>query len=377
MRVILAPDSFKGSLGAVEAAEAMARGVRRAAPGAAVDRVPVGDGGEGTLDALVAANGGRVIRRTVTGPLGAPVEARWGRFESGGERVAIIEMAEAAGLGRVPPAARDPERTTTAGVGALLEAAREAGARVVLVGLGGSATVDGGCGMAGALGVRFLDERGAVMAGPMTGGCLGSLGAIEAGRVAGRWAGVSVVGLSDVRSPLLGPRGAAAVYGPQKGATPAQVVRLEAGLGRLAALWRRDLGRAVSDVPGAGAAGGLGGGLAAFLGARLEPGIDRVLEATAFRSRVRGADLCLTGEGRLDAQTLEGKACLGVARAAWEAGVPTVALVGSAGPGAERVLGAELDEYRVIGPELEPAESIRRAAELLERAAEAVIKNRR
>jgi len=133
----------------------------------------------------------------------------------------------------------------------------------------------------------------------------------------------------------------------------------------------------VSDVPGAGAAGGLGGGLAAFLGARLEPGIDRVLEATAFRSRVRGADLCLTGEGRLDAQTLEGKACLGVARAAWEAGVPTVALVGSAGPGAERVLGAELDEYRVIGPELEPAESIRRAAELLERAAEAVIKNRR
>ncbi|WP_405220170.1 glycerate kinase family protein [Lentisalinibacter sediminis] len=372
VKVVCAPDSYKECLSATAAAAAMADGVRRALPDAEVDVCPVADGGEGTVEALVSALGGEYRESPVTGPCGEPVVARWGLVD---RDTAIIEMAAAAGLQLVPRTRRDPRRTTTFGVGELMLAAARAGARRLIVGLGGSATVDGGCGMAQALGWRFREGDGdgngpgRLLEAPLTGGDLLSARHIGAGGAEAVLAGAEVIGACDVDAPLLGAAGAATVFGPQKGADPADVAELEQGVAHLSRLVRRELGADMATLRYGGAAGGLGAGLAVFARARLESGIERVLETCRFGERLQGADLCLTGEGRIDGQTLAGKACLGVARAAAARGVPTVALVGAAGPDADAVLSAGLTEWRLIGPGLTPRESMRHASTLLAAAA--------
>ena len=334
MRIMIAPDSFKGSLSATDAAAAMAAGCRRALPDAEIDLCPVSDGGEGFVEAMHAAGGGEgggVLHTVeVTGPLGEPVAARWVELPGG---TAALAMSEAAGLGQVPEGRRDPTTTTTRGVGELIRLALEAGCRRVLVGLGGSATCDGGLGMAMALGVRFLDGAGRELAAVPVDVALAGVAQIERSGVDPRLGEAEVVAACDVTNPLTGPRGAARVYGPQKGATAEQVERLDRGLARLAAVLRERDGLDIERLPGAGAAGGLGGGLVAFCGATLEPGIARVLGALRFAERVARCDLCLTGEGKLDGQTLSGKAVAGVAGAAGRsggAGVPVWALAGVA-----------------------------------------------
>jgi glycerate kinase len=367
MRVICAPDSFKESLSAEAAARAMASGIAAVAPDVEVDCCPIGDGGEGTAAALVTAAGGQWFKETVMGPLGEPVCADWALVAQ--DQLAVLEMAAAAGLALVPAELRDPEKTTSYGVGQLIKAACASGAKRLIVCVGGSATNDGGCGMAQALGIRFLSATGAVIDQPITGGMLATIARIDSRQRCRELDDMTIIVASDVTNPLTGPLGAARVFGPQKGASPAQTDRLDAGLEHLGRLIRDDLGMNVANLPGAGAAGGLAAGLLAFAAAQMASGIELVLEAVDFSQRVAVADLCLTGEGRLDSQSLAGKACIGVARAAASYGVPTVALVGALGPGTAASLGNGLIEAVVIGPDLAPAESMRRAAELIAAAA--------
>ncbi len=371
MKVICAPDSFKEALRADEAARAMARGVRRVRPDAEIDLCPIADGGEGFVEALLAATQGVRHTTRITGATFTPRDATWGvlgRVAADQPPTAVIEMAAAAGLETLPPDERDPTATTTFGVGELIKAALDAGAQRILLGIGGSATNDGGCGMAEALGVRFLDANDQPIH-RITGGTLDRIARIDATRLDKRIAQTTIIVACDVTNPLTGPNGAAHIYAPQKGANPKQVEQLDRNLQHLANLWRDQLQRDVESLPGAGAAGGLGAGLVVFTNATLRPGIDLVLETVNFQERVQGATLCLTGEGKLDGQSLSGKAVLGVARAAAKQGVPTVALVGSAAEDAHRVIEAGLTAYHVIGPDLPPEESIRRTAELLEHAA--------
>ena len=371
MRIICAPDSFKESLTAAQAAQAMGRGIVGVASGAQVDLCPIADGGEGTVDAMLSATGGEAQTTRVTGPLGEPVNAVWGLLGRTGDEplTAIIEMAAASGLALVAPDQRDATRTTTFGTGQLIEAALAAGAQRIIMGIGGSATNDGGCGMATALGAVFRDGDGQPVPTPgPTGGTLCGIDTIDLDGIDKRIRQTQIIVACDVTNPLTGLNGAAHIYGPQKGATPKQVEQLDHSLAHLAQLIRDQLGKDIEQIPGAGAAGGLGGGLLAYLGARLQPGIELVLEAVGFDRRVQGCDLCLTGEGRLDGQSVSGKACLGVAAAARRAGVDTVALVGSVGPLAERTIDAGLKAYHVIGPDLPVDESMRRAAQLLQSA---------
>jgi glycerate kinase len=371
MRVVVAPDKFKGSLTAPEAAEAMARGVASVDPRATIDRVPVADGGEGTVDALLAATGGTLHLATVTGPLGRPVEAAFGLL--GDRRTAVIEMASASGLILVSPEARDPLRATTRGTGELLLAAVAAGARKVIVGIGGSATNDGGAGLAQALGFRLLDDGGQEL-GP-GGGPLGRLARIDASAVRSDLRGVEVAVACDVSNPLCGPQGASAVYGPQKGADPAMVEDLDRNLAHFAVIVSRDLGVSIRDVAGSGAAGGLGGGLIAFAHGRLQPGIELVIEAVGLLRRLCGADLCLTGEGAIDRQSAFGKTAVGVARLARSLGIPTIAIAGSIGPGSRDVLEAGIDAYFSICPgPICLDQAMARAGELVEETAAQVLR---
>jgi glycerate kinase len=363
--VVVAPDSFKGSLSAPEAAAAMERGVRAAWPDARIVKVPIADGGEGTVEALVEATGGRYETMEVRGPLGRPVEARWGVLGDG--RTAVVEMAAASGLTLVPEGRRDPRVASTFGTGQLLRAALDAGYRHVVVGIGGSATNDGGSGMAKALGVRFLDGRGQPL--PEGGAPLVRIASIDLSGVDPRLAEAEFLVACDVDNPLTGPRGASAVYGPQKGATPAVVEELDAALERYAEVSRQATGRDVARLPGAGAAGGLGAGLLFFTPARLVPGVDLVLDSTRFDDLVRGAALVLTGEGRSDAQTAMGKAPVGVARVAQRHGVPVLLVSGSLGPGAEELMRLGISRVESASPAGMPVEeAMRRAAELLEAA---------
>lgn len=365
MRVVIAPDKFKGSLSASEAAEAMAHGVARAAPGVAIDRVPMADGGEGTVAALVAATGGSFREVAVHGPMGEPIVAPFGLLGDG--RTAAIEMAAASGLVLVPAERRDPMVATTRGTGELLLAAIAAGARRVIVGIGGSATNDGGAGLGQALGFRLLDDEGRDLA--PGGGSLGRLARIDASGRRCELDGIEIAVACDVTNPLCGPRGASAVYGPQKGATPAMVAVLDANLAHFAAIVERDLGVSIRDLPGSGAAGGLGGGLVAFASGRLEPGINLVIEAVDLRRRLEGADLCLTGEGALDEQSTFGKTAVGVGRLSRALGCPVLALAGSIGPGAEATLEAGLDAYFSICPgPITLDQAMARAGKLLEEA---------
>jgi len=330
LRVIAAPNAFKGSLRATAAAEAIAEGVRRVEPRAECRLIPLADGGDGTVAAFLAAMGGSAVTRTVTGPLGEPVEATFAVLPDG--KTAVIEMAAASGLVLVPAERRDPLRATTYGTGELIRAALDLGCRKVIIGIGGSATVDGGAGAAQALGARLIDRTGGDLA--RGGGALADLERIDPGALPRLIAGAEFIVASDVDNPLCGPNGAAAVFGPQKGATLEMVAALDRGLANYGRILARDLGRDVADRPGAGAAGGLGAGLMAFLGARLVPGVDLILEMVRFREQLSWADLVFTGEGRVDGQTVRGKGPHGVARAAAEAGRPTVVLAGSVGPGA-------------------------------------------
>jgi glycerate kinase len=332
MRIVIAPNAFKGSLSALDAAEAIAEGVRAAAPDADLVLVPIADGGDGTVDALVAATHGERRTLRVRGPLGDPVDAEYGVIDAGS--TAVIEMAKAAGLALVPPARRDPRITTTYGVGELLQQAYDAGARHFIVGIGGSATNDGGAGMAQALGYHLLDENGHEL--PPGGLALKRLARIDVGGVRATWKAVEVDVACDVTNPLTGPNGASAVYGPQKGATPEMVAELDAALKRFAEVIRRYLGVDVEQLPGAGAAGGLGAGLVAFTGARLRPGAEMVMEALRLDERLVGAQLVITGEGRLDSQTARfGKGPAAVARHARRAAMPVVAIGGSVADEAE------------------------------------------
>lgn len=330
MYIVVAPQSLKGSLDAPEVGEAIAAGIRRVWPGAEIRVVPVADGGEGTVRALVAATGGALRQARVTGPLGDPVTAEYGML--GGEQArqtqtAVIEMAAASGLPLVPPERRDPRQTTTRGTGELMRAALDAGARRLLIGIGGSATNDGGAGMAQALGARLLDDRGNEL--PAGGAALARLARIDVSGFDLRLKDVAVQVASDVTNPLCGPEGASAVYGPQKGATPDVVSELDAALAHYGELLKRDLGADVVNMPGAGAAGGLGAGLLAFAHAQLVPGAQLVLQTINFSQTVDGAALVFTAEGRLDSQTAYGKAVGAVAQAARQAGARVVALAGS------------------------------------------------
>jgi glycerate kinase len=314
-------------------AAAIARGIRSVIPAAQVLEVPVADGGEGTVEALVAAHHGRLAKVAVRGPLGEPVEAEYGLIED--SRIAVVELASAAGLTLVPKELRDPRVTTTFGFGQLLEAARRAGIGSIIAGIGGSATNDGGAGMAQALGYRLLDVDGRDL--PPGGAALARLARIDAGRVDPAWRQVRVRVACDVTNPLCGPEGASAVYGPQKGATPEMVEELDLALARFAEVVARDLGKQVRDLPGAGAAGGAGAGLVAFLDAELAPGAPLVVEAAGLDRKLAGARAVFTGEGRVDGQTRYGKGPAEVIRRAQAAGVPAVVIAGSLGDGWELV----------------------------------------
>jgi glycerate 2-kinase len=363
MRVVVAPDKFEGTLSAKEAAAALAKGWRRTNRRAEIEEVPVADGGKGTLETLLDALGGRRQRITATGPLGDPVDADFGLVEGPAGLTAVVEMARASGLALVSEARRNPLRATTRGTGELIAAALRHRPSRVIVCIGGSATNDGGSGMAQALGVRLLDEQGRDL--PPGGGSLRRLARIDATGLSGALRGVEVLVASDVDNPLTGPRGASAVYGPQKGATPEQVRVLDEALGHLAAVIHRDLGLDVRHVPGAGAAGGLGAGLISFLGARLRPGFDVVAEALDLERRLQNVDVAVTGEGKYDAQTEQGKAPAGVLRLAREAGCRTVLVAGQVDEGTHPPADLVYDLASRAGLDA----ALNRAPELLEDAA--------
>lgn len=331
-KILLVPDSFKGTLSSRQVCQVMAGQLRRFFPQAQVKSIPVADGGEGSVEAFLAAAGGERRTRTATGPFGEPVEAFYGILGDG--RTAVIEMAACAGLplaeGRL-----NPERATTYGVGELLLAAKEAGCTKAILGLGGSCTNDGGAGAAAALGAKFTRADGTAFV--PTGGTLGEIAALDVSPVAQALQGMELTAMCDIDNPLYGDAGAAAVFAPQKGADAAMVARLDAGLRHLGQVSARCLGRDFSHLPGAGAAGGLGFGMAAFCGAQLRMGIDAVLDAVGFNSLLPGTDVVFTGEGKIDSQSARGKVVSGVAARCRKAGVPVVAVVGQIGQGFEEM----------------------------------------
>lgn len=365
--IVIAIDSFKGSLASLAAGEVAAAAVREVLPGAAVQVFPLADGGEGTVDALIEGLGGESVAVTVTGPLGTPITSRYGWVA--GRELAIIEMADAAGLPLVPVAERNPLNTTTYGLGELILAAADAGAREFIIGIGGSATNDCGLGMLTALGVKFLDNAGRALTANDSGVAGAPTGIY--GRDVARVAAIDMSGLApvvrechfhiacDVNNPLTGERGCSYIYGPQKGATPEIVCSMDASIAQFAAVVARDLAPSTSGagvapaatdyaaMPGAGAAGGLGFAFRSFLPAMLEPGIEIVLGTLGIERALQTADLVITGEGRMDAQTAMGKAPVGVARLAkrLNPNVKTVAVCGCAERDARRVNECGIDAY--------------------------------
>ncbi len=369
MRVVIAPDSFKECLSASDVCRAIAEGWRAVFTDAELDLVPMADGGEGTVDALVSATGGMKRSVVVTGPLGERVEAAYGVLGDG--TTAVIEMATASGLGLVPPERRDPRMTTTRGTGDLIRDALERGATRMIVGIGGSATNDAGAGMAQALGYSLRDADGAEL--PPGGAALARLARID---ISGRHPGLASCTIRvacDVQASLCGPTGASFMFGPQKGATAEAIEELDTALCHFAEIVEAQMGMAVLALPGGGAAGGLGAGLVAFAGARLESGVALVADACGLSERIAGADLVITGEGRLDGQTVYGKTPAGVARLARQRGVPAIAFAGALGPGFEQLYDIGIDAmFAIADAPISREDSMARAHELLRTTTESV-----
>ena len=371
MKIVISPQTFKGSISALDAAHAMRKGVLRVMPDADTVIVPVADGGDGTLETLVEGSGGETKTAKVHGPLGERIEALWGAMGDG--ETAMIEMARTSGLALVPLDSRDPLRSTTYGLGEAIVAALDEGFRQFILGIGGSATNDAGAGMAQALGIRLLDAAGSEL-GP-GGAPLADLDRIDISGIDPRVKQSSFAVACDVTNPLTGPEGASAVYGPQKGATPEMVERLDQALIHFAKVVRRELHIDVEYAQGAGAAGGLGGGMLAFLNAELRPGVDIVMDAVGIDEALQGADLVLVGEGEVDFQTVYNKAPIGVARKAKRLDIPVVAISGGLGEGYKTVHEHGIDAAVSIqsGP-MSLDESSQRASELIANATEQALR---
>jgi glycerate kinase len=366
MRIIVAPDSYKGSLSALSVANAMKKGVLAIFPDAEVIKIPIADGGEGTVEALVSSTSGLVVHESVRGPLNNEVKSLWGILGDG--TTAVVEMAAASGLTLVPQSERNPLITTSFGTGQLIKAALDRGIRKIIIGIGGSATNDGGAGMLQALGVRFTDGDGKDL--PLGGAALAKLAAIDTKEIDGRLAQTDIMVACDVDNPLCGFKGASAVYGCQKGATIEMITELDAALKHYAKIATVTTGRNIAEYPGAGAAGGMGAGLLFFTNAKLCSGIDIVLDAVGFSELVKNADLVITGEGYTDWQTAFGKAPVGVASLAKKYNVPVVCLSGGLGQGNEAVLELGIDALQSIAPgPITLEESMLKAESLIEEAA--------
>lgn len=328
---IVAPDKFKGSLSAIEAAKLIAGGIKKVLPDAEVQQFPLSDGGEGLVDALIAGSGGTKLKVRVTGPLNTKVEAEWGIIDGG--KTAVIEMASASGLLLVPEKLRDPSKSTSFGTGELIRTALDYGCQKIIIGIGGSATNDGGAGMARALGIKFFDRQNNLLEGG--GGELKELDKIDLGSLDQRLKKTEIVVACDVNNPLTGPKGASHVYGRQKGASPKIAEMLDQALKNYAAIIKRELNIEIEMMAGAGAAGGLGAGLVAFLDAELKSGIELVLDALNIDQYLVRCDLVITGEGKLDNQSIHGKTPLGIARRAKRYNIPVIALAGKLEPDLE------------------------------------------
>ena len=367
MKIVIAPDSFKGSLTALQVAEAMEVGLRRVFPDATIEKVPMADGGEGTVQSLVDATGGEILTAQVMDPLGNTIDAQYGVLGDG--VTAVIEMAEASGLTLVPLDKRDPRVTTTYGTGELIGAALAHGCRKLIIGIGGSATNDGGAGMAQALGAKLLTASGEQI--KPGGDHLATLNSIDLSELDPRITETETVVACDVNNPLTGEQGASYVYGPQKGATREMIEMLDANLAHFDKILQRDLSKSVGNVPGAGAAGGLGAGLMAFVDASLKSGIEIVTEAAQLSKRLADADLVITGEGQINFQTVFGKTPVGVARVAKTHNIPVIAIAGSIADDSDSVYDAGIDAMIDIVPEPMPLETaIENATALTEIAAE-------
>jgi len=333
MKIVVAPDSFKGSLTAIEVSDAIGQGVREIFPEAEIVKIPMADGGDGTVRCLVNATGGEILKEKVTGPLGNEVLVSYGIL--GDKKTAVIEMAEASGLTLVPKNKRNPLITTTYGTGQLIKAGLDRGCRKMIIGIGGSATNDAGAGMAQALGAKLLDKDGDEIG--FGGGELKKVFRIDTRYLDNRLSETKVLIASDVSNPLCGPKGATRVYGPQKGATPEMIKKLDESLAYFAEIIKRDLNKDVKDIPGAGAAGGLGASLIAFLDAELKPGIEIIIEIVKLEQAIKDADLVITGEGKIDSQTIYGKAPIGVAKIAKKYNIPVIAVAAIIGDDADIV----------------------------------------
>lgn len=363
MKIVIAPDSYKESLTAMEVAVAIENGFRHVLPEAEYIKLPMADGGEGTVQSLVDATGGDIIQHKVTGPLGEQVDAFFGLMGDG--KVAIIEMAAASGLHLVAPEQRNPLQTTTYGTGELIKAVLDKGAKHIIVGIGGSATNDGGIGMAQALGIKLLDTYGKEIG--YGGGALARLATIDMSELDPRLANVKLEVACDVDNPLCGEKGASAVFGPQKGATPEMVMQLDANLEHYAEIIKTQLGTDVKDMAGAGAAGGLGAALLGLLNASLRPGIEIVMDAVNLVDVIADADLVITGEGRIDSQTIHGKTPIGVARTAKKYNKPVIGIAGCLSNDCHVVHDHGIDAvFSVVPRSVSLAEALKDAAENVE-----------
>ena len=364
MKILVAPNAFKEALSAKEAGEAIKGGLLRALPNSDIVVLPIADGGDGTIEVLVEATNGEFIEKEVTGPLGERVVAKFGILGDG--ETAVIEMARSSGLALVPKEKRNPAITTTYGVGELIRSALERGAKRILVGIGGSATNDGGAGMAQALGAKLLDKDGNEL--PFGGLALKDLASIDISNFHPLAKECEVIVMADVKNPLCGPEGASYVYGPQKGGTKELIEELDRALFNFAQVIKRDLGKDILNLPGAGAAGGLGGGLVAFLNARLRPGIDVVLEILNIEERLKGVDIVISGEGKIDGQTIFGKGPAGIAKKAKEKAIPVILLGGAVDEDADilRKEGLVDASFSITRGPITLEESIRQTREQLE-----------
>ncbi len=389
MKILLAPNAYKESLSAGDVARAMARGIRQVIPSAQIIKLPIGDGGDGTLEVLTQLTRGRIFTKKITDPLGVRrIKARWGLLGIG-KKTAVIEMAEAAGIRLIPPRKRTPLITHTYGVGELIKAALDRKVRRIIIGLGGSATVEAGTGLARALGIRFLacpskqhqglpgtarDKKGNEI--DLGGGALRNLAHIDMSGLDARVKNTEFIGAYDVVTPLVGAKGAAHTFGPQKGANKREVDILEHNLRHLARIIRQDIGINVRNIKGGGAAGGLGAGLYAFLGAKLISGTELFLELADYKKQLKGVDLVITGEGKLDGTTILGKAPIVVAQATKKIRqIPVIAICGSIGPGADKVLARGIDAYFSISlGNISRSQAIRNAPKLITQTTERVVR---